>query len=398
MKKLKVLVKAHEFGMKGSEAKHAYNLLSKLSYKTQLTIIHSYSNQFLDHKYTYEISDFDMCTNFISIKYPKYIKLLINLNRNFKFFNKSIGFPPLYFLILKFWEYRVYKYIKSKENDYDIIHSLNHISFREPGFLYKLNGAYIHGPISGFYNIPTFFAKDKRTYFILFFRNKINSLNYLLNRRLRKAINKSKCYLYVNDYDNKFPTQNNQQFPDVGYNNLIVKNNNKIKISNKYKVSVVGRFEWLKGSNILNQIFCENPELFEKFEVNIYGHVNETEKFNFNQCFNFHGEVAHDVIIESLRDTHLLIHLSIKEATSLSILEALSNGCNVICHRGFGIDILNSKNINYIDLIDVDNTVLNVRNFLMNYSYNFYDESYDIYNYDFLVDRLVNLYDKSIEE
>ena len=45
----------------------------------------------------------------------------------------------------------VYKFVKGREFNFeiDLIHQLTSISFREPGFLWRLDKPFVWGPISG---------------------------------------------------------------------------------------------------------------------------------------------------------------------------------------------------------------------------------------------------------
>ena len=46
------------------------------------------------------------------------------------------------------------------DHDVDAVHHFNHISFREPGFLYKLDKPFFWGPVSGTVEIPSSFIKE----------------------------------------------------------------------------------------------------------------------------------------------------------------------------------------------------------------------------------------------
>jgi len=389
-KKLKVLVKAHELNTKGSEALHAYNLLLELSNLVELTVIHSEGNQFGDVSYRFDKSQFHENTQFYSMPYETFAKPIIFINKRFRFLNRSIGFAPIYFLALRFWEYSTYKFIKSLNVNFDIIHSLNHISYREPGYLYRLKGQhkYIHGPISGFYNVP--YSMFKTFNWMNLFRTYFNSLK--ISKRLKDCLAGAACYLFVNEYDRIIDT-NSMQFPDVGINKV----NKSIPYVNSKDVSkldivVIGRVEVLKGSDILIDTFTNNVVLQEKFRVHFFGHIDESVRNALPFC-KFHGHVANSDIQSHLQKSHLLIHLSLKEATSLSIVEALNNQCNVVCHAGFGIDSYLNDNICTIPLVSHNYSVLILIKFLSDYRYRFFNnDSINRLDYKILALKLHNLY------
>lgn len=391
--KLNILVKVHEFGLNGSECLHAYSLLQRLSHLVNLTIIHSASNQFGDQAYTYSAKDFSSSTTFISVPYPYNIKWLIRINKHFKFFNSSIGLPPLYFFILRFWEFSVYRIIRKHSYRFDLIHSLNHISFREPGFLYKLPVKYIHGPISGLYNIPIAYGPDILIKIVLFFRLIINKSNQIFNLRLRKAIEKASVVFYVNPYDRFGKSSKFAYYPDVGVN--ISNISLPFKTAHKLQALIVGRGEWMKGYDIVLDTFRSNPYLHEKFDVHVFGDI----KFKYiakSEKFTLHGKVSNSQVIKQMQKSHLLIHMSLKEATSLSIIEALSNSCEVVCHAGFGIDNINSLNVHALEMLSRKHSIDCLKNFLTGYTYNFNSEQeLHKYEYDYLAKKLLNYYEKN---
>ena len=53
---------------------------------------------------------------------------------------------------------------------------------------------------------------------------------------------------------------------------------------------------------------------------------------------NFLGQVKHDRVLEELRRSDVMLHLSFREGGSWSILEAMAHGLPVICQRASGMD------------------------------------------------------------
>ena len=81
------------------------------------------------------------------------------LNENLKFYflikkrNKILRklWPPSYYWFYKKWQKQAYKLgveLNEKEN-FDIIHQLTMVGYREPGYLWKIDKPFVWGPIGG---------------------------------------------------------------------------------------------------------------------------------------------------------------------------------------------------------------------------------------------------------
>lgn len=59
--------------------------------------------------------------------------------------------PPSYYWFYRIWQWRAYKKASElhKEVHFDIVHQLNMVGFREPGYLWKLDAPFVWGPIGG---------------------------------------------------------------------------------------------------------------------------------------------------------------------------------------------------------------------------------------------------------
>lgn len=79
--------------------------------------------------------------------------------------------------------------------------------------------------------------------------------------------------------------------------------------------------------------------------LNIFGEGRERE--SLNQLVNklgltreviFHGHVDNDVVLSHMNSSNLYVMVSAPESFGLSYIEAMSQGCVVIGHKGWGID------------------------------------------------------------
>jgi len=89
------------------------------------------------------------------------------------------------------WQKEVLKTVKSLEQDapFQIHHQLNMIGFREPGYLWKLPGCFVWGPVGGASNTPASFLKTMsfRGAALARARNLVNNWQKWRGGRAKKA-------------------------------------------------------------------------------------------------------------------------------------------------------------------------------------------------------------------
>ena len=361
MKKLNIIIIAHEFSpYQGSECAVGWNLVNEISKYHNVIVLYASTNQLGTSNYEEHVTDFfnknekrDSLT-LISIPQSTKISLLLKVNKFLSPLNWSIGIPMLYFICYKYWQKEVYNYFVSQNLIIrtDIIHQLTSISFREPGYLWKINKPFFWGPISGnvriplgFFNILSFneIIKENIRNIIVFIQ-----LNYSfrVNSALKKA---DKVYCVTqNDFDHFNAKKNQDVFPmlDVGClrGQISLK---KSSIKKKLNFIWIGRIVYSKALTIfLKSISIVNNTILDK-EVNFFiigDGPNLKKNKLIGEKLNIYnltwlGHLPHNEVLELLKTSDCLVHTSIREATSASILESLSFGVPVICHDAFGMAI-----------------------------------------------------------
>lgn len=374
MKKKTIIISAHEISPRlGSECLMGWNYVTNIAKHHNVLLLFASTNQRGSENYLKDVS--------IELKKEKYKELSIELfpidqpminkiiqSFNFLLFrNKAIGNPLLYWPCVKFWEKKVYRVARHivKNQKVDIVHHLNHISFREPGFLWKLDVPYVIGPISGFIKVNRNFITDmtfsNKTSIII--RNLINDFQRIFSKRLKKALNKASIIYYVSSEDRKcleYYTEKTKikQLLDIGTSNFIETNEIKTeRVHNKIKIIWIGRIDKLKALELLLYALKIN-ELHKNTETVIIGDGPECRNLQLLsrklelQNVLWKGKIDRKSVLKELRKAELLIHTSIKEASSAVILEALSSGIPIVCHDAFAAqDILDSSCSRKIPLV-----------------------------------------------
>jgi glycosyltransferase involved in cell wall biosynthesis len=359
-KKLSVLISAHEVSPAlGSECSSGWNLLTRLGKYHDIDVLYAETNQFGTNNYKKEIDKNlnnlkETSINFISIPQPRITQMIAALNKLLSPKKTSVGIPPLYFLGVYFWEKAVLKKAKSLmlTKKFDLVHHFNHISYREPGFLYKTGLPFVWGPVSGTFSLPISFLNDRPFWFSLkfIFRNFLSFLRNRFSKRIRTAISKASLILYVTPDDKIFFESSGsnylRQSLDVGCEDMLEARGNSFigtkKADNTLRILWVGRLDYIKSLDILLEALGRDKKLLSKTHLTIVGDGELSSQYRDIAVqkklinINWTGSVPHSEVQDLMKSADVLVHTSVKEAGSAVVLESLSAGLPVICHDAFG--------------------------------------------------------------
>lgn len=346
-----ILLKAHEISpFRGSECSNGWNYVVELSKHVNLTVIYAETNQFgtVNYKNEIEKEQLNQVVEFIAIPQPLITRLISKINRFFSGTNKGTGISALYFIGVFFWERKVYIYLKNKDIDkFHILHNLNHVSFREPSFLWKFDKPFVWGPTSGTGNVPLKMIKgfSMRSKLMVILRNYSNHFQQKFSRRISSAAIKASKIFYVSLEDEFFFKKYNKQIkflPDVTIEESFLKNLSNKK-SSKIELIWVGRIDPLKSLGILLEVFKTNVKFKDHFNITVVGDgLLKSECMDFCKTHNITnikwlGQINRTNVKDEILKSDLLVHTSIKEASATVIMEALSLGTPVVCHDAFGM-------------------------------------------------------------
>lgn len=340
---MNVLISAYACGPYwGSEIGMGWNWIINISNFCQLTVI------------TEKGFEDDINKEFPNLKTkykPQFVYIDIG-EKGRKLFWKQGSF--LFYHYYKKWQKKVYKTALNliKENNFDIVHQLNIIGFREPGYLWKIkNIPYIIGPIGGYSQFPYRYYSLLSLKDALFYisRNLINNLQISFSKRPKLAYKKA-CrtiiatpsgFKQVSKYSNSTPII----IPETGSYKLDCNTENSTFYLSKGKLNLcwVGINKGSKALKIALKALAKtnNPD---KFILHIIGdetNNNKTialaKKLNLNNII-WHGRIENSETKKIMGDCDLLFFTSLLEATSTVVFEALERNTPVLCHdaHGFG--------------------------------------------------------------
>ncbi len=265
--------------------------------------------------------------------------------------------PPSYYWFYKKWQKKVYKFalqLHEKEK-FDIVHQLNMVGYREPGYLWKIKDIpFIWGPIGGFNITPWKMLPSMGIYGALFYgcRNTINLWQMHTMSRVKKAMRRADAIVAATqdckDVIKRLYNKDAVIIPEVGLINIGEITPKLRSKDETLRICWSGQHTPGKSLNLLIDAMKELKGL--NIELNVIGKGRETAKWQKRakkagiENIVWHGWVERSKALEIMNSAHVFVITSMSDLTSTVILEALSYGLPVIAmdHCGFS-NVLNDK-------------------------------------------------------
>ena len=339
--KKKILVLAYAISpTRGSEYSVAWNYVINMSKDNELVVLYGTSDSHIGD--FFELKQFLESSSVANVRFvevnPTKIGNFLNL------LNKKNIFVYSFYLAYNLWHKQAYNIAKDlvANEDFDLIHYLVPIGYREPGYLWKLNLPYIWGPIGGTKNLSIKLLKalPLSGKLKLGFRAIINILQIRINLRLKMALNRADVLMTAtttdqNNFRNIYGVES-YYFPENGIVNEIYSEKRNKSSYNIIKLVWIGRIDENKALIILlealKKMNCRN-----QFELHIIGDgnlkdslMNFSKKNMLTKNIIWHGAINRAKVFELLSKSHIHIITSVTEANTTVIWEAMSAGVPTI--------------------------------------------------------------------
>lgn len=383
MKRLNVLIVAHEFSPEqGSECSEGWNIVTRLAKYHNITVLYASGSQFQRNSYKDAVDRYmnDIGSleglKLVNIDQPRMTNFISSLNKYFVQVS-SIGLPILYFLGYNFWQKEVYKKVKklNEITHFDITHQLTQITFREPGYLWKLGIPFVWGPTGGTSTVPKGFLGllswksqifEKIRLFANFYQFKFVGRIIQANKRAKLiySFTKEDALLFEKRAKGII-----KLMLDAGTTLNEVLDKPQKEDSSVLKAIWCGQLIERKAPSILLKAIAAGKFETEKIKFLIIGDgplreslIKLAEELNLKNI-EWIKNVNHNKVFELMKAADFFIHTSYREATSNVIPEALTMGLPVICHdiNGMSIAINETCGIK-IPLVSIDESVLGFKN------------------------------------
>jgi len=278
------------------------------------------------------------------------------------------------------WQRRAYNQAIAlhKKIDFDILHQVNLGTFREPGYLWKLDVPFVWGPIGGTENYPwRFLCKAGiRGAFSEGLRNIVNNLQFHLIPRVRKASRKANTVLTVN-YDGARTFQNVYGIQpvvmqDVGTHSVTADVPSRKDRKGPLRIFCGAAFEHRKAFHLLLMALAKMPASVS-YELRIAGkgplqgklHSLALESGVATYC-QWLGWVPFSEIEAQHHWADVFVFTGLRNSSNSSVIQALSLGVPVVCLDIQGVgDMVTEKCGIKIPLTNPRETILAMRDALV---------------------------------
>ncbi len=238
---------------------------------------------------------------------------------------------------------------------FDLAHHLRSNSFRLPGLLWKLPIPFVWGPTGGTLEFPrsmmpilTF--KERLIYSL---RNTINSLQFRWSPLVRSAtqfahsifVQTSQDRIAFEHIHRRSTTLAHEQAAESDYGTI-----HRYVPGQRLRIAWVGRFIDSKALPILLEAIAD-PVLQSNVILHIMGDgpkqsdwQHHAEKLGLTSCCIWHGWLNEEQTRDQLDACNLLAFTSLRDASSATVLGALSLGVPILCFQNSGYgDIVDSS-------------------------------------------------------
>jgi glycosyltransferase involved in cell wall biosynthesis len=254
--------------------------------------------------------------------------------------------PPAYYTYYRRWHSKAFKLARwlHQRIRFDIVHQLNMIGYREPGYLWQLDAPFVWGPVGGTANIRLQFLPilGFRQAFYHGGRGIINRLQLRYHKRVRAALARADGFVAAtSDTREAFLRvygKDSSVIADTGPPLKPVSKVNSTKSANgRINLSWSGLHISRKALPLLLRALADVPEEC-KWHLDIVGEGPMTKKWqrlsnrlNINERCAWHGWLGREDAMRIVGSSDLFVFPSLQEATSSVVMEALSLGTPVIC-------------------------------------------------------------------
>lgn len=258
--------------------------------------------------------------------------------------------PGFFYIAYNLWHRRAYRLalVLHAKQKFDLVHQANWVSFREPGYLWKIGLPFVWGPVGGTEQCPWRFLAHLGIGAALQegCRNVINLLQFHLSPRLRQAASRATVLVAANSHGQQaFKDVHNidaVRLLQVGTNFVVKAKTHRYDGKRPLRLLWSGRFSTNKGLPLLLVALSKLPSDF-CCELRILGDGPLQEKWRRiaehvgveKQC-DWKGVVPYDEAQAEFDWSDIYVFTSLRDAGATVVIEALSHGVPVICldHSG----------------------------------------------------------------
>lgn len=243
----------------------------------------------------------------------------------------------------KEWQWKTYLIAKDicTKKRIDVLHQLNMIGFREPGYLWKIEGVpLVWGPVDAKENFPVEYLEGAGLKAKLFIRlkNQITKWQLQHGKRVAKMVEKAAVVISASSNSQKsFKKYFGIDSPLINETGCYVKDETPTERQPKdtFDLLWVGKADFRKQLSLAIRAVAAARHSDLRLHVvgggDVSEYENEAETLGVNDLCVWHGAVSHDEVQRIMRQSDLFFFTSVAEGTPHVVLEAIGNSLPVLC-------------------------------------------------------------------
>lgn len=256
----------------------------------------------------------------------------------------------------KEWQWKTYLIAKDicKENHINILHQLNMIGFREPGYLWKIPDIpFVWGPVDAKESFPLAYLEGAslKTKLFIQLKNTITKWQLQHAKRVRLAVKRASCVISASSNSQQaFKKYYQIDSPLLNETGCYIQKHPIIDKSQKeyFDVLWVGKLDFRKQLSLaLRSIAAtKNPHI----KLHIVGGGNNfiyqtlAKELGIESQCKWYGAISHKEVQTIMQKSDVFFFTSVAEGTPHVVLEAISNNLPVVCFDTCGQgDSINEK-------------------------------------------------------
>ncbi len=322
-----------------------------------------------------------------------------------------------YVLYYYLWQYFVYRFIKAKDFEFELTHSLNFHSDSQPNFLWKLGKKTVWGPIGHHPPVPkqyVYKSYGSKTLLIDRARNAVKWFFRNMDPFFRAAIKNSDEIIVINS---RVPKVIHADPKKVSLIPAVASEWIPLNVSKKNKkvfnVICVGRLNYIKGFDIALRSFASfvnnlQAEKRKEVRLTILGSGEEMDnlqklsyELGIQQYVNWQQWIDKSLMNRFYAKADVFLFPS-HEGAGMVVPEAMSHGVPVICFDNYGPGELAAESAlkipytNYVrsvsDFADALDLLFTDRELLNYYAVKTRERFERELNWDVKIKSILNLY------
>ncbi len=260
-----------------------------------------------------------------------------------------------------------------EQDPFDLVHHVNVIGFREPGFLWQMGIPFFWGPVSGAPMVPPPFLSDfsPKERFRWATRNFLNKLQIRQGGRPALAGRAATKVWAVSREDRAVLADwgvTAEPMLETGCTLFPETLPKGREAGEPLRICWSGLFQGIKALPLVLRAIAASS-YSQWFSLEILGDGPEAPRWKALACqlgldgqIRWRGMLPREKALQIMTGSHVLVHSSVKEGTPHVVLEALSMGLPVICHDacGMGTAVNESCGIK-VPLVDPPTSIVGFR-------------------------------------